>query len=133
MKAIIFDYFGVLAYRYGQPDETVIKLIRGRLLGRYKLAVLSNMSGGSAEEMLGEQAELFDVVLLSGEIGVAKPDARAFLEAVRQLGEFPSDCLMIDDSQINFAAARQAGLEAIYFTGVANLERELEKYGILTP
>ena len=130
---ILFDYFGVLAHRYGQPNQELIRFIQENVAGRYKLAVLSNMNGGTAEEMLGEYTELFDQVMLSGELGVAKPDARAFLLAAQRLGEFPSDCVMIDDSEINCLSAKDAGMEAIQFKGVADLEQKLEKYGIMTP
>ena len=130
---ILFDYFGVLAHRYGQPNEELISFIQENVAGRYKFAVLSNMDGGTAEEMLGEYTELFDQVMLSGELGVAKPDTRAFLLAAQRLGEFPGDCVMIDDSEINCLSAKDAGMEAIQFKGVADLEQKLEKYGIMTP
>lgn len=131
MRAIIFDYFGVLAHRYGRCDEQMMRFIQEELVGRYKLAVLSNMSGGSAEEMLGEYATLFDHVLLSGDLGVAKPDQRAFLEAARRLNEFPSDCLMIDDSAANCTGAMQTGMEVVYFQDQESLRREVANYGIL--
>ena len=40
---------------------------------------------------------------------------------------------MIDDSEINCLSAMGAGMEAIQFKGVADLEQKLEKYGIMTP
>lgn len=132
IRAIIFDYFGVLASRYGVCDPEVMQFIEQNLLGKYKLAVLSNMNGGTAEDMLGECVRLFDQVMISGELGVAKPDGRAFLEAARRLEEFPSDCLMIDDSQVNCTGAEQVGLESIYFAGLSDLRRALAKYDILT-
>lgn len=134
MRAIIFDYFGVLAHRYGQCDERVMRFIQEELVGKCKLVVLSNMNGGSAAEMLGEYAHLFDVVILSGDMGMSKPDERAFLEAARRLGEFPSDCVMIDDSQTNCAGAERAGMRAVYFQGVEELSealKALEKRAII--
>lgn len=134
MRAIIFDYFGVLAHRYGQCDQWVMRFIQEELVGRYTLAVLSNMSGGSAAEMLGEYAHMFGTVILSGDMGVSKPDERAFLEAARRLGEFPSDCVMIDDSQTNCVGAERAGMRAVYFQGVEELSealKALEKRAII--
>lgn len=130
---ILFDYFGVLAHRYGQPNEEIIRFIQENLAGQYKLAVLSNMDGGTAEEMLGEHTELFDQVMLSGELGVAKPDARAFLLAAQRLGEFPDDCVMIDDSQQNCVAAEDVGMRAVYYRDLGQLRQKLAEYGILTP
>lgn len=130
---ILFDYFGVLAHRYGQPNQELIRFIQENVAGRYKLAVLSNMNGGTAEEMLGEYTELFDQVMLSGELGVAKPDARAFLLAAQRLGEFPDDCVMIDDSQQNCVAAEDVGMRAVYYRDLEQLRQKLAEYGILTP
>ena len=133
VRALVFDYFGVLAQQYGRCDEQVMTFIEQRLLKKYRLAVLSNMNGGSAEAMLGKYSKLFDEVLLSGELGVAKPDERAFLLAARRLGEFPSSCIMVDDSELNCTVAEQVDMRAIRFTNVENLAQKLEKYGILSP
>ena len=132
-RAVIFDYFGVLANEFGRPDREVIRFITDKLDGKYKLAVLSNMSNATAGEMLGDSAGLFDQVLTSGDLGVAKPDSRAFLIAANQLGEVTDCCLMIDDSQVNCAVAEELGMRAIIYDNLEQLQRELEKYGILTP
>lgn len=132
-RAILFDYFGVLAHRYGACNEELMAFIEKELVGKYRLGVLSNMNDGSEEAMLRGYASLFDAVVLSGSIGAAKPDGRAYLEAARQLGEFASDCVMIDDSEVNCIGAHDAGMEAILFTNLADLEQNLAKYGILTP
>lgn len=133
MRAIIFDCFGVLAQRYGQCDTEIMEFIEQNLYGKYKLAVLSNMNRATPKEMLGEYGRLFDQVMISGELGIAKPDTRVFLEAARRLEEFPSDCLIIDDSPSNCTGAKQAGLEAIYFESLPTLRQALAKYDILTP
>lgn len=130
---IIFDYFGVLAHRFGQPDESVVRFIEQKLAGKFRLAVLSNMSSVPAETMLGEHVGLFDRVFISGDLGVAKPDQRAFLLAAQRLGEFPESCVMIDDSELNCLAAEAVGMKAILYTGLDDLEQMLQEYGILTP
>lgn len=129
MRVIIFDYFGVLAHRYGQVDESMVEFIEQNLLGKYKLAVLSNMNSGNAEDMLDGHAKLFDRVMISGELGYGKPDVRAYLAAVSQLEEFPSDCLMIDDSQVNCAGAEDAGMQAIYYKDLESLKLFLADLG----
>lgn len=132
-KAVIFDYFGVIASKYGQCEEPVMQIIKEGLHGKHKLAILSNMSSGAANEMLGENEILFDEVILSADIGVGKPDIRAFLLAAQTLGEFPSNCIVIDDSAANCTAAESLGMRAIHFVGSENLQQKLQEYGILTP
>lgn len=131
MRAIIFDCFGVIVS--AGVDEGVISIIKN-LKENYKIAVLSNTNRRWFDDVLDEECQkLFDVVVLSEESGVGKPDQRAFLETARRLEEFPSDCLMIDDSGVNCAAAEQAGMRSIHFTNSEELKRELSNYGILTP
>lgn len=132
-SVIVFDYFGVLARQYGSPDEQLIELIAHELHGHYTVAILSNMSRATPEEMLGEHAGLFDEVMISGELGVAKPDKRAFLLAANRLKEFPEQMVMIDDSEVNCAVAAELGMAAIHYKNVTQLRQELAKYGILTP
>lgn len=131
--AILFDYFGVLAHRFGQPDVETMTFIEQKLAGRYKIAVLSNMSSSTPEQMLGKHVSLFDEVMISGELGVAKPDARAFLMAARRLEEFADNCVMVDDSELNCTAAEAAGMRAIHYQNPSQLEQKLAEYGILTP
>lgn len=132
MRAIVFDLFGVI-YGSGGVDGGLIELVK-ELKEAYKIGLLSNTTRVQFDGILPlEQQALFDAVALSGEMGFGKPDFRAYNEVARLLGEFSSGCLMIDDSQSNCAGAQSSGMEAILFTGVAELRRELANYGILTP
>lgn len=132
MQAIIFDYFGVLAHRYGRCDAEIMEFIQEELVGEYKLAVLSNMNDGTAKEMLGEYVGLFDIVALSGEMGFGKPDIRAYLEVAKRLGEFPSDCLLIDDSPRNCVGAEESGMKSVHYEDLGGLKTTLGDCGIIT-
>lgn len=133
INTILFDYFGVLARYYGRCDEEIMKFVEQELYGKYRLAVFSNIRSGDAREMLGDKTKLFDEIVLSGELGYSKPDIRAYLETAKQLAEFPSNCLLIDDSGSNVAGAARAGMESIRYKSVGQLRRDLAKYDILTP
>ncbi|MDO4781360.1 MAG: HAD-IA family hydrolase [Candidatus Saccharibacteria bacterium] len=129
---MIFDCFGVLVGRDG-VDVSLASLIRERLRGRVKLGVLSNMSSNQVPELVGEElAACFDQIVVSGELGVAKPDMRAYLLAAQRLGEFPDDCLLIDDSPRNVAAAEAVGMAAIQYRDADDLRQRLVEYGIIT-
>lgn len=57
--------------------------------------------------------DFFDDLLISLEIGSAKPDARIFLEAARRLGVRPPEILHVgDDPEADTEGAQQAGLQA---------------------
>ena len=58
---------------------------------------------------------LFDVIVLSGEVGVHKPDLRVFNHATRQLGVANEDCVFVGDNpDADIVGALGAGMEAVW-------------------
>lgn len=132
IRAVIFDCFGVLVGRDG-VDAALTNIIQEQLRGKVKLGVLSNMSSNQVPELVGEElAACFDRIMVSGELGIAKPDMRAYLIAAQRLSEFPGDCLFIDDSPRNVAAAEEVGMAALCYTDAVNLQQKLTEYGIIS-
>jgi 2-haloacid dehalogenase len=72
-------------------------------------------------EILG----LLDDVVVSGTVGVAKPDPAIFELAVDRAGLPAEDLVFVDDKEANVAAAIEAGLDGILFTGADDLRRQL--------
>ncbi len=110
-------------------DEEInagVRDLMQRLQGRYKLAVLSNSPPG-LEHWLADWdiLHLFDVVVCSGDEGVAKPDPAIFHLALGRLGVEPGEAVFIDDSLGHVGAARGLGLHAIHFTTAEALEGDL--------
>ena len=85
-----------------------------RLRSRYKLSVLSNadMSLRGRLERDGVHA-LFDDVVVSAEVGMAKPDPAIFRLAVDRLGLTPTECVFVDDWEQNVEAAREVGMRGV--------------------
>ena len=73
----------------------------------------------------------FEGIVLSGEVGVNKPDPRIFEHLVERFGIEPAAALFIDDSAANVDAARALGFSAIRFTDAAALRSELGRRGLL--
>ena len=92
-----------------------IDLIR-RLRPAYKTSVLSNADNTLAG-YLGDLgvAELFDDIVVSGDVGLAKPDVALYALAAQRLGLPPAECVFIDDLERNIDGAREAGMQAVYF------------------
>jgi epoxide hydrolase-like predicted phosphatase len=57
--------------------------------------------------------ELFDAWIISGEVGLRKPEEEIFLLAAAQLGLPPEQCVFIDDIQANVDAATALGMAGI--------------------
>jgi 2-haloacid dehalogenase len=115
----------------GPIDGTVKILYRLRDAG-YELVGLTNWS---AEKFLltrpkHEFFKVFDHIVVSGEVGLVKPDPAIFELALQRVGRRPEQCLFIDDSAANVAAAAALGFHTIQFHSPAELERELADKGI---
>lgn len=104
----------------------VLDLIR-QLHGRYKLAVLSNSLPGLARWLAGwEILDLFDVVICSGDEGLAKPDPAIFELTLTRLGMAPEEAVFIDDNPAHVETAQALGLRGIHFTTAEALASELD-------
>jgi 2-haloacid dehalogenase len=77
-----------------------------------------------------EFLELLDDVVVSGTVGAAKPDRRAYEIAAERLG-LPLDRLaFVDDKQLNVDAAAALGMHAVRFTDAATLRTDLRALGL---
>ncbi len=72
----------------------------------------------------------FRAIVVSGRIGLVKPDPAIYRHAIRRFGIDPGRTLFIDDSAANVAGAAAVGLRAIHFTGAEALARDLAALGL---
>ncbi|MEV0200247.1 HAD family phosphatase [Nonomuraea sp. NPDC050691] len=74
--------------------------------------------------------EVFDAVVISGEVGMRKPEPRIFRHALGLLALPGESCVFIDDLEANIAAARALGIHGIHHrdaeTTIAHLESLLQ-------
>jgi 2-haloacid dehalogenase len=75
--------------------------------------------------------ELFRHIVVSGELGIAKPDPAIFRHLLQVAGKPAQACFFIDDNAANVASARSLGFAAHHFSAPAALHRDLEKLGLL--
>jgi 2-haloacid dehalogenase len=73
----------------------------------------------------------FDCAVLSGEIGVIKPNREIFDFLLKKTGRRAAELVFIDDSPVNVDAARELGFDAIHFRSARQLRDELMNRGIL--
>lgn len=116
MRGLIVDYFGVLDGTE-EDRENWRTILTGAKANDVRLAVLSNEPEGSGADRVREDARAYGIehVVLSGVIGVEKPDAEAFLEAARRLELEPRECVMVDDAIENVLGAVQAGMIGVFY------------------
>jgi glucose-1-phosphatase len=75
--------------------------------------------------------DAFDAFILSYAEGCCKPELEIYRRALAKSRVNPDQCLYIDDSAENVAAARRLTMEGIVFTSVDALEKELLEHGLL--
>jgi 2-haloacid dehalogenase len=116
----------------GAIEQTVEILAELKGAGR-EIYALSNWSAETFPhasrrfEFLG----WFDFIVISGEIGLAKPNREVFDFLLKKAGRRAGECVFIDDSSMNVAAARELGFDAIHFLAPRQLRDELMNRGIL--
>ena len=84
---------------------------------QYKLAILSN-DASRWSRYIREKFGInpyFDVINISGDLKMRKPDRRVFELTMRQLGVSASDCIYIDDRRKNLGAAQELGMDTVLF------------------
>jgi putative hydrolase of the HAD superfamily len=97
-------------------DESLIDIIRSHQ-GRYKTALLSNAWPDLRPviENRWKFDDAFDVMVISAEVGLVKPDARIYQHTLNTLQVEPSASVFIDDFIENVDGARAVGMQAIHF------------------
>ena len=58
---------------------------------------------------------LFDDIISSAEVGMAKPEPEIFRLAAGRLGLDPAECVFVDDWDQNIEAAKAVGMTAIHY------------------
>ncbi len=98
-------------------DEELIKLI-SRMRGTYRTGLLSNtwikdLAGFIHKDL--KIPDIFDVILSSAALELAKPDEKIFIAALETLGTRAEETVFVDDNLENILAANRLGLRTIHF------------------
>ena len=93
-------------------DEAMFNAVAAARRAGIRTGLLSN-SWGSENYPRERFDELFDILVISGEVGLRKPDPAIFALASRRLGVEPAGCVFIDDLDKNVAVAEDAGMAGI--------------------
>ncbi len=95
------------------PNLELVHLLRPR----YKISILSNADVSLRQRLEHEIRihHLFDDIVCSAEVGMAKPDPAVFELACHRLRVPPAECLFVDDYDVNVKAAQDVGMAAVLF------------------
>lgn len=106
----------------GDIPETV-SVLEAVARRRVPLFALTNWSAETFHVARDRFAWLghFQDILVSGEVGMKKPDPRIFRLLIERIGVEPGAAVFIDDQPDNVAAGRASGLQAVRFTTAETL------------
>jgi 2-haloacid dehalogenase len=135
-----FPQYAELIHAYDEQwEESITGTVPGtvEILQRLKAAgfQLYGLTNWSAEKFSLVRPryrvfDLFEDIIVSGDVKLIKPDPAIFKLLLDRINRQPEECLLVDDSQINVAAARRLGFSAIHFVSPMQLRSTLEEMGI---
>lgn len=118
---------------FGGEFPESIAIVRQLHESGIDLAGLSNWSAETFSLIRGSYPFLnwFEPLVISGEVGVAKPDPEIYQILLREAGVSPENCLFIDDMPANIKEAARQGFDTIQYDTAHNLREELVNRGLL--
>jgi putative hydrolase of the HAD superfamily len=109
-----------------QPDERMFGAVTTLRGAGVRVALLSN-SWAKSDYPRERLADAFDGVVISGEVGMRKPEPRIYLHAAQVIGVGPRDCVFVDDTKSHVAVAADLGMTIVLHEDAAQTLRELER------
>ena len=108
------------------PDERMVDAVRRARSSGIPTGLISNSWGRTTyDEALID--ELFDAAVISGDVGLHKPEPEIFRLGAEKIGVPPSKCVFVDDLRENCEGAEAVGMTAILHRGADTTLPELER------
>lgn len=110
------------------PEDRMLGAVKAARDSGIRTGLISNSWGGSGIHYEGTPLdELFDAVVISGDVGMHKPEPEIFELGAERIGVDPRDCVFVDDLRENCAGAEAVGMTAILHRGPDSTLPELER------
>ena len=109
-----------------ERNEQLVKYVQ-ELRQHYKVAMLSNIGGDMMDGFFApdERKQLFDTVILSGNVKMAKPDRAIFELACERLGVELPEVIMIDDMPTTCEIVKTFGMKSVCYKNFEQCMLEL--------
>ena len=107
------------------PADEMLTAVRRAREGGAPTGLVSN--SWVMDHYTEDLRELFDAVVISGEVGMHKPEPEIFELAAERVGRDPTDCVFVDDLRENCAGAEALGMTAILHRDPAATISRLEE------
>lgn len=105
-------------------EEEMVDFVAKAKAGGIKTALLSN-SWSLRHYPRPQMEEIFDAIVISGEVGLRKPDPAIFKLTSERLGVAPERCVFVDDYPGHVKAALEEGMTTVLHRTPAQTIAEL--------
>jgi putative hydrolase of the HAD superfamily len=107
-------------------EESMVDAVRAARKAGIATGLISN-SWGTARYPRELLDELFDGVVISGEVGIRKPAPRIYELGVQAIAREPGECVFVDDLPFNLPPATELGMATVHHTAADTTIAELER------
>ncbi len=128
----VADHEGLITRMFAglEPDPAMLEAVGAARAAGVKTGLISNSWGLGIYDRL-ESTDIFDATVISGEVGMHKPQPEIYLLACERLGVEPAAAVFVDDLRENCAGAEAVGMTAVLHRESSETIAELERlFGI---
>jgi len=110
-------------------NRPLVRYIKELRTQGYKVAMLSNLGRGWFHELVpyDEAIALFDDIVISGEVGMVKPQPEIYQLACDNLSVESQDVVFVDDIERNCAGAEAVGMKSIFYKDFEQFQLQAER------
>ena len=108
-------------------DRDILNFLRS-LRGTHKTGLISNNWSDLRDYLVREKMmDAFDHIIISAEVGVAKPEPGIFRIALEQTGVRAEEAVFVDDFYVNIEGAEKVGMKGIHFKDAESAMQQLKQ------
>ncbi len=108
------------------PEEAMLEAVRSARRSGVRTGLISN-SWGTRRYDRAQLADLFDGVVISGEVGIRKPAREIYEMGAESIGLDPAQCVFVDDLPFNLKPAEELGMATVHHVTPEQTIGELER------
>lgn len=122
------DFDNIFITHQGQSKNLKLLELLGHLKAKYKLSILSNAGSSWIRDSLltASEQQMFDDIVLSYEVRLAKPDEDIYKLACQRLGVNESQVVFVDDREDFCHAAESLGMQSIVYKDFMQFKHQLD-------
>jgi epoxide hydrolase-like predicted phosphatase len=109
-----------------REDDRMLDAVRRARAAGIRTGLVSNSMGAGRYDR-STFPQLFDGVVISGEVGLHKPQPEIFLLGAERAGVAAEECVFVDDLRENCEGAEAVGMTAVLHRGAETTVPELER------